>query len=461
MTSRKSGFAFVAAVALFAAAVPAGRAQEPGDGGNRPEPPRQAAERLLRPLDLSPEDGMAAADALVAKQDLRERLRRKAAALDVLARDPGTPNEEVARAALAYESAAEEVRKTVDEIDDRLRERVSPRGWARLLAAGEAGTGLGFPDGGSRPPGMGPGESRGPGRSGGGEGQGRRPPGNGPWNNDLVFMESPDGIRFGKPRAFVERGGVPSLVIDARGRLVAAFQWFPFDDRAAFDRVAVSTSEDGGATWSAPRPVEFPGLPEGMVRPFDPTLVLLEDGRFRMYFSARGQRDRNPFTASAISGDRFRFEAEPGVRFAVAGRPVIDCAVARLGAGWHYFAPVQDSTGKAYHAVSDDGLAFRRLDDLSLEGDRNWLGCALAVEGGLRFYGSGSGGWTAFSADGLRWVLDAGARTGGVDPGVAALGGNRFCMVSTGPRRADSGPAPFRPGGTPGEPREKKEGEKE
>src|SRR5688572_2267967 len=63
------------------------------------------------------------------------------------------------------------------------------------------------------------------------------PPGSGPWNNDLVIAESTDGRRFGEPRRFVERGGVPSLIRDGKGRLIAAFQWFPFDRREAFDRI--------------------------------------------------------------------------------------------------------------------------------------------------------------------------------------------------------------------------------
>jgi hypothetical protein len=686
------------------------RAQEPG-GDRRPEPPRQAAERILRALELPPEDLDAAAEALVAKIQFRDRLRRKAAALDATARDPWTPEEEVAQATRAYEDAADEVRRTLEEIDARLRDRVSGRAWARLLAAGWAGSGLGFPeivsgaaregagapDGGAengprnhrvllatskdglawilepsslvekasvpelfegpdgraillfvdgargglgalaeRPDGtwerretnlrgadpnvvpleaggwrafvkasrdgrveawssadglswekigeafrddrhpeatdpdvfrtpdgwvmllsLGPrllrctspdglkfssGETldlggsvsdtvpveggwrtyfhvnpdprsgarmrirsaftadgrtwkaeegdrvvapdegparlgvadpaplqrrdggwimavksfvsppqptgRGP-RSPGGTGEPRAgaPGDRGPWNNDLLVAESDDGLHFGPGRPFVERAGVPTLVRDARGRLLAAFQWFPFDDRDAFDRVAVSTSGDDGAIWSAPRAAGFPGLPGDWSRPFDPTLALLEGGRVRMYFSALSRGERNPFTASAVSEDGVRFVFEPGVRFTVPGKPVIDCAVARLGKTWHYFAPVQDGRGKAYHAVSEDGLEFRRLDDLVLGGDLQWLGCAVAIEAGLRFYGSGMGGWSALSPDGSEWAMNSGVRTGGVDPGVASLGNGRVLMILTGPRRADAGPPPFRPEG--------------
>ncbi|MCU0723879.1 MAG: hypothetical protein MUC63_09745, partial [Planctomycetes bacterium] len=170
MTRRFAAASF--ALLLFAAP---GGAQDPGGREPRPEPPRQAAERLLRPLELPPEERGAAAEALVAKTELRERLRRKASALEAAARDPWTPDEEVALAARAYESAADEVRRTVEQIDARLRERVSVRAWGRLLAAGFAGTGLGFPELPGRAAGTDPGR------------------GDGPWNADVVAMESADG----------------------------------------------------------------------------------------------------------------------------------------------------------------------------------------------------------------------------------------------------------------------------
>src|SRR5689334_2237097 len=52
-------------------------------------------------------------------------------------------------------------------------------------------------------------------------------PNRGPWDNDLLISESIDGITFAKPTVFVERGGVPSIVRDSGGKLIAAFQWFP------------------------------------------------------------------------------------------------------------------------------------------------------------------------------------------------------------------------------------------
>jgi hypothetical protein len=44
----------------------------------------------------------------------------------------------------------------------------------------------------------------------------------GPWNRDLEWHESGDGLAFTKKGTFVERGGVPSLARTEDGRLVAA-----------------------------------------------------------------------------------------------------------------------------------------------------------------------------------------------------------------------------------------------
>jgi len=269
---------------------------------------------------------------------------------------------------------------------------------------------------------------------------GQEPQRYGPWDRDLAILESSDGLRFGEARPFVERAGVPTLACDAAGRLVAAFQWFPLDRAAAFDRVAISFSEDG-KTWTAPESAVFEGLsPTAFERPYDPTLVPLADGRIRMYFTSRdlaGGGEQAIYSAVTSDGKAFTFE--PGQRFGVAGERVIDCAAVRRGKTFHLFAPVQGQDGRGYHAISEDGLAFRRIDDVTVPGRRSWLGCAVDTGDGLRFYGSGMGTWSAFSQDGTAWTVDEGARAKGADPGVAAARDGRILIVVTGDLRADAG----------------------
>ncbi|MBI2925890.1 MAG: exo-alpha-sialidase [Verrucomicrobia bacterium] len=275
-------------------------------------------------------------------------------------------------------------------------------------------------------------------------------PERGPWNRDLYLSESADGRSFGNERVFVERGGVPTLVRDTRGRLVAAFQWFPFDQCESFDRVAVMISEDDGKTWSRTKTIHVEGLPADFMRPFDPTLAVLDDGRLRLYFTSHNRERRTPAIYSAVSADGKRYKFEPGLRFGVEGERVIDCAVGQLGKQWHLFAPVQGARGEGYHAISDDGLSFRRLENVRIDGDRQWLGCAVTIEEGLRFFGTGRGGvWSVTSRDGAKWQLEEGSRGRHMDPGVAQTKDGHWLLIGTGPLRAEAGPPPFDPRGLP------------
>jgi hypothetical protein len=266
----------------------------------------------------------------------------------------------------------------------------------------------------------------------------------GPWDNDLVIATSKDGLVFEKATRFVERGGVPHVATDAKGRLIAVFQWFPFEKPEAFDKVGVRISEDNGKSWSEPKPIVVKNLPEGYARPFDPTLVLLEDGRLRLYFTSHRPDRRTPAIYSAVGADGVEYEFEPGARLAVEGEAVIDCACARLGKTFHLYSPIQDGPGRAYHAVSDDGLTFRRVEDVGIANDtereRRWLGCALSTADGIRFYGTGRGRvWSAVSKDGASWQVDEQTRAEGADPGVARAADGTYVLIGTGGRRADAG----------------------
>ncbi len=278
----------------------------------------------------------------------------------------------------------------------------------------------------------------------------------GPWDFDLALFESRDGLTFERRRLFVERGGVPTLLADHTGQLLAAFQWFPADRPQDFDRVAVVFSQDDGRTWTPPEPIVVEGLPDNFRRPFDPTLVELPDGRYRLYFTSHEGKGRRgpafgpggyPGIYSAISFDAVHYRFESGARFRLEGEMVIDCAVALLGDSWHLFAPVQKREGAAYHAVSKDGLKFQRLPNLTLPAHGAWLGCAVPTRHGLRFYGSGRGeGWAAFSPDGDHWEIEPAARwPGGADPGVSRTRSGSYLMVATDMARGRRRPAPAPP----------------
>lgn len=108
----------------------------------------------------------------------------------------------------------------------------------------------------------------------------------GPWTRDLRIAVASAPDQWAGFATFLPSAGVVSLAGLSDGRLLAAFQWFPFDDLAAFDRVAVRSSPDGGRTWGPPVPVTIHGFPVGLQRPFDPTLAVTPDGRVRLYFTS-------------------------------------------------------------------------------------------------------------------------------------------------------------------------------
>jgi hypothetical protein len=276
----------------------------------------------------------------------------------------------------------------------------------------------------------------------------------GPWDHDVHLHRATPGGDSRQATAF-ERAGVSTLARMPDGRLIAAFQHFPQDDNRNFDRVAVRFSADEGNTWSPAEPIVVEGMEPGLARPFDPTLVPLPDGRIRLYFTSNRSPDFRrsaPAIYSAISGDGVRYAFEPGVRFAVEGRLVIDCAVALHAGVFHLIVPDNGTAedmhqgqqrrepprgGTGYHAVSRDGLEFTRVADVVAPGGRRWLGNMQSDGGRLLFFGTGPGSWPLASADGESWRADSmQVRVPGADPGAVRLRDGQWLLSVTSPPRA-------------------------
>jgi hypothetical protein len=291
----------------------------------------------------------------------------------------------------------------------------------------------------------------------------------GPWDQDvLVFKVNADGI-VTKTATF-ERAGVPTISRMKDGRLIAAHQFFPANDPDSFDKVAVRFSSDDGYTWTDPQVIRLVGLPEGMRFPFDPTLVVLPDGKVRLYFTSlygKQFEEDAPAIYSAISANGLDYTFEPGIRFRISGRLVIDCAVVLHQGIFNLFAPdngaqssLKESQGEAqpgvllsqgtgYHAISLDGLNFTRVDDVKIEGNRRWLGNAQSDGKVITFWGTAqktntptsvdtqpSGGvWLANSTDGKVWKLLESPLIFGADPGAVATITGGWIVVATGPPR--------------------------
>jgi hypothetical protein len=290
----------------------------------------------------------------------------------------------------------------------------------------------------------------------------------GPWHNDvMVYAVGSNGLP--KQLTVFERAGVPTVARMNDGRLIAAHQHFPENDEPNFDKVAVHFSSDEGRTWTPPQIIQMDGLPEGMRFPFDPTLVPLPDGRIRLYFtSVRGRRvdEQPPAIYSGISTNGVHYLFEPGVRFGIEGRLVIDCAVVLHKGVFHLYGPNNGTArrrgpepereredgpriGEAYYATSPDGLNFTRRDDVKIDGRRRWLGSAQSDGKKITFYGTGEqpgGVWMAASEDGAKWQLgEQQARLPGADPGAVTLRDGTLLIVATGKPRPGTPSSQRRP----------------
>lgn len=279
----------------------------------------------------------------------------------------------------------------------------------------------------------------------------------GPWKNDVhVYRTKADGTA--EEIASFPRAGVPTLTRLQDGRLMAAFQSFPADDQKHFDRVAVCFSSDEGRTWTKAEPIVVDGMEEGLMRPFDPTLVALPDGKVRVYFTSNRHHDfgvSRPEIYSAISQNGVHYTFEPGVRFGIEGRVVIDCAVVLHQGVFHLYAPDNGSTADfhqiqsrrqepptraGYHATSEDGLTFTRAADVRFDEDARWLGNAQSDGQVITFFGSGRGIFTATSTDGSAWKSAGRFMLAGADPGAAAAkDGDGWILIATGPPRDRDG----------------------
>src|SRR5687768_7723003 len=244
----------------------------------------------------------------------------------------------------------------------------------------------------------------------------RNPNGRGSWTNHLWIAEGMDGIRFAMPKHLLNSAVAPAIVTTSKGSQLLVFQWYSSVPITAYDRMAYMRSIDGGKTWGEPRTLEIRGVPDGYTIGGDPALVLLDDGTIRLYFRGRIPASRSASIFSAISIDDVTFRYEPGVRFTVPGEEILDATVARIGATWRLIAPITGKEGRAYHAKSPDGLQFKRVPDLQIDGGRDWLGCAVSLPRGIRFFGTARNVWSADSMDGRTWTVNQVEAAIGADP---------------------------------------------
>ncbi len=261
---------------------------------------------------------------------------------------------------------------------------------------------------------------------------------NGPWNSPLKIAFSSDGTNFINDKIFQDSAGVPSVIKWNGDTLICAFQWFREPRNSpTWDRVAVKFSYNKGLDWTEPKPIIVKGLPQNYQRPFDPTLVVTDNGKLRIYYSSSNGPvqglDSSINTYSAISDDGINYTFEPNPRYDNPQQRVIDPAVIKYKDQWHYLSPKGAPQDGAFHCISNDGLLFSKQSDFSSDNNHNWTGNFMKEnENELRFYGCGPTIWFNKSDDGFLWKSYINTNINGGDPSVVKIADNSYLMIYVG-----------------------------
>lgn len=261
-----------------------------------------------------------------------------------------------------------------------------------------------------------------------------------PWQNALKMATSTDGITFTTSGIFQDSSGVPSVIRWKGDTLICAFQWFRAPTGSGtWDKVAVKFSYNNGISWTQPTPIVVNGLPANYQRPFDPTLLKINNDSLRIYFSSS---DGTPFmgldstvnTYSAKSNDGITYTFENNARVDEISNRVIDPAVVHFNNAFHYISPIGSPQEGAYHYVSPDGLNFTKVPDIPSDNNHNWTGNYLPEDSTtLRFYGAGGQGiWFNSSSNGGVWNGYTPTNIQGGDPTVIKLTAGNYLLIYVG-----------------------------
>ena len=246
----------------------------------------------------------------------------------------------------------------------------------------------------------------------------------GPGNNVLILKKSSDGEFHDRGEVVIKGGHVPNLVM-SDDTIFLYFQWFPksIHKRRWFDHIGVIVSNNLGETWSKPRGIVLSDIPNELLgpqgRPMDPAAVSLTGGAIRLFFTLEPRQPHNRVIGdakiySAISNDGVNFNFEQGVRFEIKDVELRDPAIAYFDKKWHLYCPNQKRNGTGFHSISSDGLNFKRVENVNINGPGDWLGSATTTKDSIYFYGTV---WMGTSNDGIEW--DRGRSIGlGPDPAI-------------------------------------------
>lgn len=228
-----------------------------------------------------------------------------------------------------------------------------------------------------------------------------------PIHHRIYSASSVDGINFtpdGLP--LLESASVPSAVVTKSG----AIRLYYVDGRKKTTACAEST--DGGKSFKA---LEMTISAMTGVSALDPSIVLLKDGRYRLYYFVETSPNTSPEGVySAVSSDGLNF-TEEGRAFSYPN--LVDADVFKMKKEWMMISIRNDGGDRAVISRSRDGVSFEYVQELDLQGYRPSTPVAFLPfkRGGKQFrmyaLNTKTGNIESFtSTNGLEWALEPGIR---------------------------------------------------
>ncbi len=245
--------------------------------------------------------------------------------------------------------------------------------------------------------------------------------GHNPFTDQVYYATSRDGLTWSEGTLLAEKASVPDVIRKSDGTLWAYWVDFTFMTGPNMEQIGIARSDDDGQSWQRLENAIFTGL--GDIVPVDPDVFELHDGRLRMYFYDIAVRQLEHPIYSAISEDGIRFELEQGVRVWMDN--IYDPDVILLPDGsYRMYVNGRDILS----ASSLDGLEFTIDEGVRVE-QGAVPGSIVMPDGSIRMYNCVQGISVFESQDGLNFNLlkeglirpAAGQRQILCDPSVAEL----------------------------------------
>lgn len=195
----------------------------------------------------------------------------------------------------------------------------------------------------------------------------------GPWNHRLLIAFSDDGISWQKTyKILADQASVPDIVVDNAG-----YVWVYYVD--FYNGGIVVAISKNLEEWSY---IKVKGIPPEWV---DPSVVLLPDGRFRLYASYMPLGGKQNKIVSAISDDGINFEIEEGIRYE-SNETITDPELVYNGETFVMYVQknvYQLGESKIVMLTSKDGLNFEYKGEIRVRGQ---VPCVVKTSSGYRLY---------------------------------------------------------------------------